>query len=148
MCLLLLQVWCRPLPEAAAAELPPLYAGLVAVPAGSDGLLGCADLDLAALTLLGALDGWYNIRDIRGHKRGQIKVWGGAKAGAMDGGRRCGYQERWCAGRRCLPVSRTGGGAQLFDVCVHICDCRELRLKIVVLLRLPLCCRRIAACLP
>jgi hypothetical protein len=74
MLLLLLQVWCRPLPEAAAAELPPLYAGLAAVPAGSDGLLGCADLDLSALTLLGALDGWYNIRDIRGQDRGQIKV--------------------------------------------------------------------------
>lgn len=73
-CLLLVQVWCRPVPEAHAAELPPLYAGLSAVPAGSDALLGCAALDLSALQLLGAVDGWYNITDVHQQPRGQIKV--------------------------------------------------------------------------
>lgn len=62
------------MPQALAADLPPLYSGLCAAPAASDALLGCAVLDLTALQLLGAVDGWYNITDMQQQPRGQIKV--------------------------------------------------------------------------
>lgn len=70
----LLQVWFRAVPAAVAAELPPLYSGLCAAPVASDALLGYAALDLAALQLLGVIDGWYNILDMQQQARGQIKV--------------------------------------------------------------------------
>lgn len=72
--MVLFQVWCRAVPAAVAAELPPLYSGLCAAPAASDALLGYAALDLTALQLLGAIDGWYNILDMQQQARGQIKV--------------------------------------------------------------------------
>jgi hypothetical protein len=58
------------------APLPPLFAGLAAVPAASDVLLGCASLDLAPLRHLGLLEGWYNISDVAAPhaRRGQLKV--------------------------------------------------------------------------
>jgi hypothetical protein len=70
-------VWLRPLPAAAAAALPPLYAGAPAVPrAESDQLLGCAALDMAALRVLGSIEGWYNLSDAADRPKGQIKVGG------------------------------------------------------------------------
>ncbi|KAF6256831.1 hypothetical protein COO60DRAFT_1627040 [Scenedesmus sp. NREL 46B-D3] len=67
-------VWLRPLPAAAAAGLPPLYAGAAAVPCpATDQRLGCAALDMAALHVLGSIEGWYNVDDARGPPRGQIK---------------------------------------------------------------------------
>jgi hypothetical protein len=70
-----LQVWLRPLPAAAAASLPPLYAGAAAVPCvTTDQLLGCAALDMAALHVLGSIEGWYNVADAADRPRGQIKV--------------------------------------------------------------------------
>jgi hypothetical protein len=69
------QVWLRPLPAAAAASLPPLYACTPAVPCAADNqLLGCAALDMAALHVLGSIDGWYNVADAAERPRGQIKV--------------------------------------------------------------------------
>jgi hypothetical protein len=48
--------------------------GLSAAPSGRDLLLGVASLDLSSLTLLGCVDGWYNILDTQQQTRGQIKV--------------------------------------------------------------------------
>ncbi|KAF8057294.1 hypothetical protein HT031_006102 [Scenedesmus sp. PABB004] len=71
---LVLQVWLRRLPSDGRGEVPPLYAGLAAAPRHDDELLGAAALDLAALRVLGALDGWHHIADAAGRPRGQIKA--------------------------------------------------------------------------
>lgn len=69
-----LQVWLRAVPHDAAAELPPLYAGIAAMPCPDDRLLGCAMLDLSALHVLGSIEGWYNVTDEEQQLRGQLKV--------------------------------------------------------------------------
>lgn len=58
--------------------------GLSAAPAGGDLLLGVASLDLSSLTLLGCVDGWYNILNAQQQTRGQIKV--GVSVGRGYGG--------------------------------------------------------------
>lgn len=68
------QVWLRPLAAAAAECLPAIHAGIAAVPAAGDILLGCAELDVAALQMLGSIEGWYNICDERQQMKGQLKV--------------------------------------------------------------------------
>jgi hypothetical protein len=66
------QVWCRELSNEAAGSQQPVQAGVSA--AAGDVLLGCAAVDLSMLSVLGKVDGWYNVTDGQQQPRGQLQV--------------------------------------------------------------------------
>jgi hypothetical protein len=79
------QLWLRPLPHDVAAALPALHDAAPAEAQPGDVPVGGATIDLSALAVLGALEGWHSLWDERGRARGQVKVevrrWRASKDG-------------------------------------------------------------------